>query len=355
MLPLIHALQDRATVEILVTTGTVTSAERLTAVLPAGARHQYVPVDTAGAVQRFLDHWRPDLAIWVESELWPRLVVETAARGCPMALVNARLSARSHARWRRAAAMARALFRRFNLILAQDTETVARLADLDVNASFAGNLKALVEMPPPARPSLEVMQGALAGRTVWLAASTHEGEEGPVLQAHKTLLSETDTLLILAPRHPERADEVAALVRETGLSLARRSVGDLPTERTQVYLADTLGEMALWYTLAPVTFVAGSFKPRGGHTPFEPIACGSAVIHGPHVENFAPAYAALEEAGGAMEVRDDVDLAAKLRTLMTDEAVRATMVESANAAHALLRPDVGAMADELLALMEAGR
>lgn len=352
MLPLIDALRARTSAEVLVTTGTVTSARRLAGNLPVGVRHQYVPVDTQGAVRRFLDHWRPDLAIWIESELWPRLVVDTSARGVPMAIVNARLSARSHTRWQRARGMAADLFGRFKVILTQDNETVERLASIGAASRFAGNLKALVALPDPDPDEAQRFGSAMGDRPVWLAASTHVGEDEILLQAQRTLCADTGCLMILAPRHPERADSIAALATATGLSVARRSAGQMPGPGTDVFLADTLGEMALWYTLAPVTFVGGSLAPRGGHTPFEPILGGSAVVHGPHVDNFAPAYAALHVAEAA-EVASEVEaIAAMVHNLLTNEAPRKAMHTRALAAHEALRPDVGAIADTLVALME---
>lgn len=349
-LPLIEALLAGSETRVLMTTGTVTSAERMAVALPLHAQHQFVPVDTASAVRGFLDHWRPNLAIWIESELWPRLVVETSRRGIPMAMVNARISERSAARWSRARGMAADLFGKFGLIRTQDAETLDRLRLLGVEATFGGNLKALAPVPEPDPDELARFRDVVAGRPVWLAASTHEGEDVPILEAQRAL-ADTDALLILAPRHPERADQVAALVAEHGLDMVRRSDGDLPTAGTQVYLADTMGEMGLWYKLAPLTFVGGSLVARGGHTPFEPQAVGSAVLHGPHVENFAPAYAALAAAEAAVEVPAD-GLATTVRDLCDDASVRTAMANRAHEVHEALKPDVAALARDLLALME---
>lgn len=353
MLPLIDALLARSDAHVLVTTGTVTSAARLAPALPEHAFHQFVPVDTAPAVQRFLDHWSPDLAIWIESELWPRLISETANRKIPMALVNARLSERSFRRWRRAAGMARALLGGFGTILTQDQETAGRLAALGADASFSGNLKALVNVPEPDAETLVAFEAALAGRPVWLAASTHEGEEKGLLQAQHHLSAHAKALLILAPRHPERGDALAAMARAEGLSLARRSEGSLPGADCQVFLADTLGEMGLWYRLAPITFVGGSLVPRGGHTPFEPIACGSAVLHGRHVDNFATAYRALDTGGGAVCTDNSCVFMESVQRLLTDPIGRNRLATKATEIHQTLKPDVGRMADWLLQGMEA--
>ncbi|MEO1493739.1 MAG: 3-deoxy-D-manno-octulosonic acid transferase [Pseudomonadota bacterium] len=359
MLPLIDALlAARPQARVLVTTGTVTSARRLAPLLPERAVHQFVPVDTAGAVARFLDHWRPDLGIWIESELWPRLVLETARRGVPMAMVNARISEKSAAGWARVPGMARQVLGAFRLILTQDAPTVERLSAFVDGAICAGNLKALVAAEPVA--DLAAWRAAIDGRPVWLAASTHAGEEEIVLAAHAMVCrAMPEALLILAPRHPERGEAVAALCKDAGMEADRRSLDTRVrhgrTLRGAVLLADTLGEMGLWYSLAPVTFVGGSLVAKGGHTPFEPIAAGSAVLHGSHVENFAPAYRAL---GGAEAVRDVSDagtLAAAVVDLLGNETARAAMTAQATIVHKDIAPDVDRIAERVLALMESAQ
>ena len=351
MLPLIDALQAQSDAAILMTTGTVSSARQIAGALPAGAVHQFVPVDTAAAVRRFLDHWQPDLAIWVESEFWPRLIEETAARDIPMAVVNARVSAKSTARWQRAPAMAGLLLSRFQMVVAQDEETRHRLSAFGVTARFGGNLKALVEPPGCDASRLTQMQETLRDRPVWLAASTHPGEEVQALSAHAQIRqSMPDALLILAPRHPERGDALVELLANT--QFARRSAGQMPGDDDSVYLADTLGEMGLWYRLAPVCFVGGSLVEMGGHTPFEPVALGGAVVHGPNVDNFAPAYAALGEVGGSIAVDDSDGLADVVLRLLRTPAERADLVAAATSAHQRLKPDVQSMARDLLTLFE---
>lgn len=358
-LPLIAALTSRGEMgagtggaaAVLLTTGTVTSARRMAETLPQGVLHQFVPVDTCRAVRRFLDHWRPDLAVWIESELWPRLVYETARRGVPMALVNARLSAASLRRWRRLPAMARRLMGSFRAILAQDEETVTGLTEMGIRARFAGNLKALVEPPPCDAGELASTRAALGQRPVWLAASTHAGEEAQIIRAQMDLPRERAPLLILAPRHPLRGDEVAGLLAAAGLRAVRRSAGGMPGAATHVWLADTLGEMGLWYRLAQIAFVGGSLVPAGGHTPFEPVQLGSAVLHGPHVANFAPAYAALDAGRGAVEVGDAGELGSAVGRLLRHPDEAQGLRDRARTVHRALKPDVGAMADQLLGLM----
>lgn len=356
MLPLIAELRRAdPEVEVLVTSGTVSSARRMAVLLPPGAIHQFVPVDTAGAVRGFLRHWRPDLAIWVESELWPRLMVETAARGTPMMLVNARLSAATARRWARVPGMARRLVRLFALALTQDAETCERLVALGADparVTVAGNLKVAIP-PPEADPgALAALTAAVSGRPVWLAASTHAPEESVVAEAHRRAAQALPGLLtILAPRHPERAEAVATLLAP--LAVRRRSVDSLPDDRTEAFLADTLGEMGLWLRLAPVTFVGGSIAAMGGHNPFEAAALGSVVLHGPSTQNFAPAYAALAACGGARLTSDPASLADAVVALLKQEGAEERAVATAAARAVLhdLTPDVAAIARQALALM----
>ena len=354
-LPLIDALQARSDATILLTTGTVTSAQRMAESLPDRALHQFVPVDTRAAVRRFLDHWRPDLAIWIESELWPRLIIETHACGTPMALVNGRLSERSFRRWQKAPRMAAELFGCFSLRRTQDPETQQRLDSMGLESRYAGNLKALVPPPRCNEAEFDRLRDVLRDRPVWLAASTHAGEEEIIGQAQVQMSrSETSPLLIVAPRHPERATEIAARLSGMGLSIARRSTGETPGPDIQVLLADTMGEMGLWYRLAPVTLVAGSLVDKGGHTPFEPMQLGSAIVHGPHVANFAPAYAALASEEAAIEVSDAAAIADQVGRLLNDGTRRYAMLERARRAHGVLKPDLAHPTEDLLALMRGG-
>ncbi|MEM9735016.1 MAG: 3-deoxy-D-manno-octulosonic acid transferase, partial [Pseudomonadota bacterium] len=328
-LPLIEAFRGTA---CLLTTGTVASAARLAPLLPEHACHQFAPVDSRKAVTRFLAHWRPDLAIWIESVFWPCLMTRTARAGIPMALVNARISEASARGWARVPGMARRMLCGFGMIRAQDGETVARLVALGAEPARireVGNLKALVPVPWSDQARLEAMQAALAGRAVWLAASTHPGEDEIVLEAHAALPG--DALLILAPRHPERGARLAEMLAARGLPAARISAGEVPDAQTRVILADTLGEMGLWYRLAPVSFVGGSLTDRGGHTPFEPALLGSAILHGPHTANFAPAYSLLAELGGAVAIEDARALREAVASLLADPAGRQALTEQARA------------------------
>jgi 3-deoxy-D-manno-octulosonic-acid transferase len=334
LLTLIEALRAaRPDLSVLMTTGTVTSAHLMAARLPKGALHQFVPLDVGPAVARFLDHWRPDLAIWAESELWPRLVTDTHARGVPMALVNARMSQGSARNWRRfAPGMARALLGAFDAVGAQDDAIAARLAALGTRAPMVtGTLKGGVA--PPDLPDVRAaMAQAVAGRPIWLAASTHEGEETLVAEAHRIAASCVPGLLtLIAPRHPDRGPAIAALLTAAGMQVSRRGTGhDLPGPGDEVHILDTLGEMGAWLRLAPAAFIGGSLVRVGGHNPHEPAALGTAILHGPHVANFAPDYAALDGAGGAVQV--GADLGDAVARLLTDPAARDAMTMAARAA-----------------------
>jgi 3-deoxy-D-manno-octulosonic-acid transferase len=336
LLTLIEALAARRPdLSVLMTTGTVTSARLMAARLPPGAIHQFVPVDAAAAVRGFLDHWRPDLAIWAESELWPALVCETHARAIPMALVNARMSERSARSWARfAPGMARALLGAFDAVGAQDADIAARLSGLGARAvAVTGTLKGGV-----APPDLPAARGALiaaaAGRPLWLAVSTHEGEEAMIAEAHRVVAGHLpQALTLIAPRHPERGGAIAAALRAQGLRVSCRGAEHAPPgPLDQIHVLDTLGEMGAWLRLAPVAFIGGSLVPVGGHNPHEPAALGAAIVHGPHVANFAPDYATLDAGGGAAPVRGGGDLGAVVARLLRDEPARAALVAAAAAA-----------------------
>lgn len=329
ILPLIEAMRiQRPGLRFLLTTGTVTSAALASSRLGPDAVHQFVPLDTPRSVRMFLEHWRPDLAVFTESEIWPNLVWNCALRRIPLVLVNARMSDRSFQRWKNAGGFAREMFGRFDLVLAQNSELAARFTELgapDVSAS--GNLK-LDAPPPPVDPSsLEVLASAIAGRPSWLAASTHADEEIQVAAAHRRLSQRIPGLLtIIAPRHPERGTGIAEALKGLGLNVVLRSTGDLPTERTDIYIADTIGELGTFYALTPVAFIGGSLVPKGGQNPIEAIRHGAAVVMGPSWYNFSDACRGLLARGGMVEVSGEHELADTVARLLGDpreaEAIR---------------------------------
>jgi 3-deoxy-D-manno-octulosonic-acid transferase len=319
MLPLIERLTQRG-LTVLVTSGTVTSARLLEWRLPPGAIYQFVPVDVPAYVRRFFDHWRPDLALIAESELWPNLIVEADERGIPMVQVNGRMSERSFRRWQRMPALIGALLGRFDLCLAQSRPDADRLSRLGApRVGVAGNLKFDVP-PPPADPlRLSALTGLVGDRPVWVAASTHPGEEEQIIAVHLALVSRFPTLLtIIAPRHPHRGEEIARMAEEARLHVGLRSRGLEPDGATDIYVADTIGELGLFYRLASVVFMGGSLVPHGGQNPIEPGKLGAAIVHGPHVHNFVDVFAALDKNGGAIAVSDDEHLARTLSSLLLD-------------------------------------
>jgi 3-deoxy-D-manno-octulosonic-acid transferase len=329
LLPIVERLLARLPrAQVLVTTGTVTSARILADRLPARARHQFLPLDHPPSVARFLDHWRPDLALWVESELWPNLILETRRRGIPMALLNARMSAKSARGWQRARGLIAALLGGFQLVLAQDAVQADRLKALGARAAeTVGDLKAAAAVPAASGPVLDDLAARIGSRPVWLAASTHEGEEAAVAAAHRGLRERFPTLLtLLAPRHPARGDQIAALLQD--FHVARRSAGALPGPETEIYLIDTLGEMGLFYRLASVVLVAGSLGAPGsigGHNPLEAAQLGCAVILGPDTVNCAASAAALEDAGAALRLAEADALPQALGRLLADPGTVAQM------------------------------
>lgn len=317
---------------VLVTTGTVSSASILKARLPAGAAHQFAPLDAPKFVRRFLDHWTPDLALIAESELWPNLLREARERAIPLALVNARLSQRSHDRWLKAPGAIAAMLGGFDLVLAQTRDDAIRLARLGAaDVRVAGNLKYDAPAPPAEPGELADLRATIGARPVWLAASTHAGEEAVVAEAHAMLARVTPGVLtILAPRHARRGAEIAALVERQGIAVALRSRGQAIGADTAFYIADTMGEMGLFFRLANVVFVGKSLGgASGGQNPIEPAKLGASVLHGPRIDNFAEVYRALDAARGALEVADARALAEALAGLFADPARMRKMARAA--------------------------
>jgi 3-deoxy-D-manno-octulosonic-acid transferase len=316
---------------VLVTSGTVTSAALAEQRLPSGVLHQFIPLDAPRFVSRFLDHWRPGLALFVESDLWPNLICSSAKRKIPMIIINGRLSERSFKRWRRLPGVIAALLNRFDLCLAQsaaDAERYTKLGAPRVNAT--GNLKLDVPAPPADEAALRRLRDIIGKRPVVVAASTHAGEETAFIGAHRRLRAKFPALLtIIVPRHPARGESIADSAKAAGLAVALRSRRTQPMPDIGVYIADTLGELGLMYRLAPIVFMGGSLASHGGQNPIEAIRLGAAIIHGPHVWNFAEIYAALDAARGAQPVADEEALAAQLGAWLADPAARQAAAEAA--------------------------
>lgn len=319
VLPLAEALCAAGN-RVLLTTVTVTAAELARTRLPEGAIHQFVPYDTPASLARFLDHWSPDLAIVVESEIWPCLFEAIRERKVPFVLVNGRLSDRSKRNWSYVPGIASYIFRSLDRVLAQSEADAQRFRELGCRSvETPGNLKFDAVEPPVSEKDLEDLLRQVGRRPLWLAALTHPGEDEIVLETHVRLRQAfPDLLTILVPRHPARSDEVASLVRARGLALARRSLSEEAVPETHVYLGDTLGEMGLYYRVAPVTFLAGSFADVGGHNPLEAALLGSALATGPKVANARAVYKDFWMQDAALRVEMPEELADAVGALLTD-------------------------------------
>jgi 3-deoxy-D-manno-octulosonic-acid transferase len=331
LLPLIDRLRrERPGFALLVTSGTTTSAELLARRLPEGVIHQYAPLDAPAVARRFLHHWRPDLAVFVESELWPNLLLTARARGTKLALLSARLSDPSLRRWGGAPASARRLLGAFVLVMAQEDDAAARLRALGARDDGRLNLKLAGDPLPADAAELARVQAAVAGRPVLVAASTHPGEEARVLDAFAEVRNgRHGPLLVLVPRHPARAPEIVALARTHPVRVARRSA-DEPFAEAEVYVADTLGELGLWFRTGDAVFVGGSLVPGiGGHNPLEPARLDRALASGPHVDNWRGVYDGLAAVGGVTFVDDAEALAAFWSRALRRESALCSQAEQA--------------------------
>jgi 3-deoxy-D-manno-octulosonic-acid transferase len=329
-MPLIERIAAQG-VNMLVTSGTVTSSEMAANRLPPGVIHQFLPLDAPTYMRRFLDRWRPDLALLVESDLWPNMMIETSQRGVPMILINGRMSEASFRRWQRLPRTIFNLLRRFDLCLAGTPADALRLTELGApRVVTTGNLKLDVPPPPADAAKLQALGDAIGNRPLIAAASTHPGEDAPMIEAHLRLRGNFPGLLtLIAPRHPERGDEIVNLAHEAGLNAAQRSRGEPLTARTEIYVADTMGELGLIYRLAEAVFVGGSLVEHGGQNPIEPAKLGAAILHGPHVWNFADIYEALDAAHGAEPVDDADRLTAAFAALLASDDARKSVTTAA--------------------------
>lgn len=332
LLPVVERFRrDRPDLSVLVTSGTLTSATLMARRLPEGVIHQFAPVDAPGAVAAFLDHWRPTVAVFVESELWPNLILESRRRGVSLVLASARITEKTAEGWRRFPGAAREVLSAFDRILPQDESSAARLESLGARIDGHVNLKLSGAAPPHDPAAFTRLSAAIGDRPVVVAASTHDGEEIALVRALDRL---ADRLcLILVPRHPERRTAVAAALTRDGYRFALRSEGQEPDGETDLYIADTLGEMGLFLRLADVVVMGGSFSaalekpPVGGHNPLEPARLGKPAVTGPDMSNWAAVTTALVEAGGLVVVETPSDLPAVLAPLLADDAAAKRMGE----------------------------
>jgi 3-deoxy-D-manno-octulosonic-acid transferase len=334
---------------LLVTAGTRTAAELLARRLPAGVIHQYAPVDGPAAARRFLEHWRPDLGVFVESELWPNLLIGARQRGVRMALLSAKLSDASLRGWARAPAAARALFAAFDLVLAQDQRAADRLTSLGAAVSGIADLK-FGAAPLPADPAaLASLKSEIGARPVILAASTHPGEDEVMITAFRAL-DDHDALLVIAPRHPDRGPDIAAMIEREGPGVSLQSRGDL-IGASRVRVADAMGELGVWFRLARLAVIGGSLVDGvGGHNPLEAARLDCPFISGPHVANWRGAYAELIGAQATALVAAD-DLGDWMKAAIGGDPKLGAMSERAKAFVADRDGQARAVTPRLLALL----
>lgn len=327
-IPLVRALRHRyPNLPITVTTMTPTGSERVRSAFGDTVYHVYLPYDLPCSLRRFFDQIRPKVVIIMETELWPNLVAELHKRNIPLVIANARLSARSAAGYKKIGRLTKYMLRRITLVAAQNQEDGERFIDLGLKRSsltVTGSLKFDISVTPElAARAVTLRRQWAPHRPVWIATSTHEGEESIVLAAHRQLLTNfPDLLLILAPRHPERFSTTQALTQSLGFNYTLRSSGELPSASTQVIVGDTMGELMLLYGIADLAFVGGSLVERGGHNPLEAAAHAIPVLMGPHTFNFKDICNKLEQADGLITVTDTASLAKEVGNLLADEDYR---------------------------------
>lgn len=321
LLTLVERLAARPGWRVLMTTGTVTSARLMAERLPPGALHQYVPVDRPAFVRVFLDHWRPDLVLWAESDFWPNMLDAIRRRAVPLVLVQGRVSAKSFAGWQRARGFIHRLLSGFTLCLGQTPEDAARLAALGAKrVDCLGNLKMAISPLPADETELARLRAATAGRPLWLAASTHPGEEAVAARVHRALAARFPGLLtVIVPRHPHRGAEIRTELAALGVAATLRSAGEAMD--SAIHIADTMGELGLFYRLSPIVLVGKSLPEAasgGGQNPFEPAQLGAAVLFGPRMDNFPGMAPAMLAAGAALQVADAAALEQALAALLSD-------------------------------------
>ncbi|CAN5208892.1 3-deoxy-D-manno-octulosonic acid transferase [soil metagenome] len=318
-------------IRILLTSGTVTSAAIVARRFPPDVIHQYVPFDSPRFVSAFLDYWKPGLALFIESDIWPNLILSSAERRIPMVIINGRMSPRSFPRWQKLRGAISSLLECFELCLAQSERDGERFAALGCpNVVTSGNLKLDVEAPPADVKKMERLKEAVQRRLVFVAASTHPGEDEIILDAHRRLAARIPQLLtVIVPRHPDRGLGIAQMLASAGMQVALRSRGELPGRATDIYVADTMGELGLFYRIAPVVFMGGSLVAHGGQNPIEAIKLGGAILHGPHVFNFDDIYESLDQAGGALRAETGEEFVKSLGHLLVNPIARQRSVGAA--------------------------
>lgn len=336
LLALITRLTEKRTdLKVLVTTGTRTSAELMARELPANCIHQYVPVDCYRWVQRFYEHWHPNLVLWLESELWPNLILsapdQSLSRTASKILVNARISDQSFKKWGLARGLVGTMLKSFDMIFAQSESDEKKFLKLGAfNTKRIENLKYANPPLDADERQLKILQEKTRTRPVWIAASTHPGEEEIVARAHQRLAASFPHLLtIIIPRHPERGFEITAALREMTLNVRTRSFGETVRHNTDIYVADTLGELGLFFRVSEIVFVGGSLVPIGGHNLLEPAQLISAILTGPYMHNFSKLYDDFKAANAVVTVENEIQLADHVANLLSYATKRKKLARAA--------------------------
>lgn len=328
LVPLIREIRKRD-IHVLLTTGTVTSADISRTRLGDDVIHQYVPLDIKICINRFLNYWTPDAAITAESEIWPVTMMELERRHIPQIRVNARISDRSFDRWRNHSDLAEALFSKLALVVVQSDVDAERFRDLGSwPVVTSGNLKGDTDPPPCDQAVLDVYRRQIGNRKTWAAISTFDGEEKAAATVHAAIKSRDGQLTIIVPRHPERGDEIEAMLKGVNLNVARRSRNDVISPDTDIFLGDSIGEMGLYLRLTELAFVGRSLTAEGGQNPLEPAMLGCAVLSGAHVQNFREAYQKLLRSGGGRIIRDVEMLAKAVHYLLANDNERYKMIDA---------------------------
>ena len=327
-----NIVEERPLINILITTGTTASANLINTRLPKKTIHQYVPFDIGEFVRGFLDHWKPNLAVFTESELWPCLITTTHAREIPLILINARISRKSFSKWKWVKGLFSSILSKFDIILCQDENTakfIRKLSKSKIDPKVVGSLKESAPPLPFNEEDRAVISNQIGSRPIWLAASTHEREELMMAEAHEHARRfSRRLLLIIVPRHPNRGKKICSDLRNLGWQVSLRSGGEEINNYTEIYIADTFGEMGLWYRISSISFLGGSMTEVGGHNPFEPATLGSAILHGPHVWSAAEAYEELGKVKASLQIKNPEELSQAIVDLLNPDT-NASMAKSA--------------------------
>lgn len=322
MLPLINKiLETYPDSHVMVTTGTVTSADVMQKRLPERAFHQFIPIDNPIFTTRFVKYWHPDVALWFESEFWPAVLTSIKRKNIPLILINGRISNKTFKRWQQFDFICKELLSCFSMCLGQSEEDAYRLRVLGAKETTClGNLKyAGLPLPVDENNKKEILK-QIGDRKLWIASSTHDDEEIRIAKVHKRLKEKySDLLTIIVPRHPKRGQEIADGIKDLELSTALRSKGEKINKNTDIYIADTIGEVGLWYDIAKIVFIGGSLIPHGGQNFIEPSRVRDAVIVGPHMHNFSDAMSRAKKADAVMQISDTLELQELLEQLFDND------------------------------------